>query len=219
VAAIAPTDIDLFGLPWIPEWSPGDFSVGSGTSYSSPHVAGLAALLKNLHPDWSPMMIKSALMTTAYDVLDGSNTDPLVIFSQGAGHVRPSKAADPGLVFDSGFGDWLGFLCGTGLPASDCASAGVPVLDPSDFNTASIAIGDLVHSQTVTRRVTNVGAGLATYSASFTGMAGFDVSISPASLSLGRGQTGAFSVTFTRTTAAFNAYAGGQLTWSEATDN
>ena len=81
---------------------------------SSPHVAGLAALLKDLHPDWSPMMIKSALMTTARtDVLDGPNTNPVVIFRQGAGHVQPNSAADPGLVFDSDFNDWLAFLCGT----------------------------------------------------------------------------------------------------------
>ena len=65
------------------------FDIYSGTSMSSPHVAGLAALLKDLHPDWSPMMIKSALMTTAGNVLDGPSTNPIVIFRQGAGHVRP----------------------------------------------------------------------------------------------------------------------------------
>ncbi len=92
-----------------------DFDLYSGTSMSSPHVAGLAALLKDLHPDWSPMMIKSALMTTGYDVLDGPNTNPLVIFRQGAGHVKPNSAADPGLVFDSNMTDWIGFLCGTQL--------------------------------------------------------------------------------------------------------
>ena len=76
-----------------------NFNLYSGTSMSSPHVAGLAALLKDLHPNWTPMMIKSALMTTAYDVLDGPNTNPLVIFRQGAGHVRPNKRgrSGPGL--------------------------------------------------------------------------------------------------------------------------
>jgi hypothetical protein len=59
------------------------------------------------------MMIKSALMTSASDILDGPNTNPLVIFRQGAGHIAPNKAADPGLVYDSGFNDWLAFLCGT----------------------------------------------------------------------------------------------------------
>src|SRR5205814_8729492 len=63
------------------------FNVLSRTSMSSPHVAGLAALLKDLHPHWTPMMIKSALMTSASDVLDGPNTVPPVIFSQGVGDV------------------------------------------------------------------------------------------------------------------------------------
>ena len=135
-----------------------DFDLYSGTSMSSPHVAGLAALLKDLHPDWTPMMIKSALMTSAYDVLDGPNTNPLVIFRQGAGHVKPNSAADPGLVFNAGWNDWLAFLCGNrSCRPATCARSGTRSLDPSDFNGASIAIGDLAGAQTVTRTVTNVG--------------------------------------------------------------
>src|SRR5688572_26020272 len=195
-----------------------DFAFYQGTSMSSPHVAGLAALLKQLRPSWSPMMIKSALMTTGYNVLDGPDTNPLVIFRQGAGHVQPNKATDPGLVFDSNANDWLALLCGstTGVNPATCASLATSgySFDASDMNTASIAIGDLPGVQTVKRRVTNVGTTAATYTASFTGMAGISTVVSPTSLSLAPGQTGTFTVTFTRTTATFNAYVGGQLTWT-----
>ena len=200
-----------------------DFNLLSGTSMSSPHVAGLAALLIHKHPDWSPMAVKSALMTSASDVLDGPNTNPLVIFRQGAGHVRPNNAADPGLVYDSGFNDWLAFLCGTTTavnPASCTAlkAAGFST-DASDMNVASIAIGDLAGIQTVKRRVTNVGSAAATYTASVTGMAGINTVVSPSSLTLNAGQTGTFTVRFTTTTAPLNAYVGGQLTWSDGTHN
>ena len=191
------------------------FDLLSGTSMSSPHIAGIAALFKQAKPDWSPMAIKSAMMTTGSDVLDGGtpapNTNPVLIFRQGAGHVQPNNALTPGLVFDSNFGDWLGFLCGTQLPVSFCTDAGVPVLDPSNMNVASIAIGDMAGTQTVTRRVTNVGGSAATYTASYTGMSGFTVAISPSTLILAAGETKSFTVTFTRTTAPLNAYTGGQL--------
>src|SRR5712671_427518 len=199
------------------------FNLYSGTSMSSPHVAGLAALLRNLHPNWSPMMIKSALMTSSTDVLDGPSTNPVVIFRQGAGHVKPNSAADPGLVYDSNVNDWLAFLCGatTGVTAGTCSTlsnAGYS-LDPSDLNGASIAIGALPGIQTVRRRVTNVTGQTATYTSSVSGLTGLTVNVSPSSLTLNAGQTRSFTVTFTRTSATVNTYSGGQLTWTDGTHN
>jgi hypothetical protein len=194
------------------------FDLLSGTSMSSPHVAGLAALMKELKPGWSPMAIKSALMTTGGDVLDGGSpapeTNPVLIFRQGAGHVRPMAAADPGLVFDAAFNDWLNFICGV-QPGGFC-SAYTPI-DASNMNVASIAIGDLAGMQTVTRRVTNVGSNPATYSASVNGMAGFTTTVTPSSMHLAVGETKSFTVSFLRTSAAVNAYTGGQLRLQDGT--
>ncbi|MDQ3655887.1 MAG: S8 family serine peptidase, partial [Chloroflexota bacterium] len=143
--------------------SPGEFFQAiSGTSMSSPHVAGSAALLVQAHPDWTPAMIKSALMTTAHqdvDKEDGTTAaDP---FDMGAGHIVPTPAADPGLVYDAGFLDYLAFLCGStdavGPSTCDFLAANQFSFDASDLNVASIGIADLAGVQTVTRTVTNVG--------------------------------------------------------------
>jgi hypothetical protein len=195
------------------------FNMYSGTSMSAPHVAGLAALLMQLHPRWSPMMIKSALMTTGYDVLEGDNTDPTVLFSQGAGHVAPNTAMDPGLVFDSDARDWVAFLCGSTDAVNPRLCRRLEKrrysFDPSDLNLASIAIGDLAGRQTVTRTVTNVSGHSSRYTPTVEGLDGIDVVVKPASMRLRPGQSRAFTVTFTRTTAEFDFFVGGQLTWSD----
>jgi len=186
-----------------------EFDLLSGTSMSSPHVAGLGALLTDAHPTWSPAAIKSALMTSAYDTIDAAN-DP---FAQGAGHVRPNSAVNPGLVYDAGFSDFVNFLKGQGL----CGCPAAVAIDASDLNLASIAIGDLAGVQTVTRMVTNVGGASATYTASVVEPAGIDVQVSPSSLTFAAGETKTFTVTITRETAAFGTYQSGSLTWVNGT--
>ena len=51
-----------------PSGSGRSFDLYSGTSMSSPHIAGLAAFILGVNPTWSPMAVKSAMMTTAYDL-------------------------------------------------------------------------------------------------------------------------------------------------------
>ena len=193
------------------------FNLLSGTSMSAPHVAGLAALLEDLHPGWSPMAVKSALMTTGYDVKDDTSPAALA-FSQGAGHVKPNSAADPGLVYDSGWNDWLAFLCGSSsaVGPSTCSAltaAGFKT-DASDFNGASISVGDLAGVQTVTRKVTNVGSTASVYTAT-ANVPGLDVTVTPSTLDLAPGETGTFSVRLQRTTAAVNQYTAGNLSWTD----
>lgn len=180
-----------------------NFDLYSGTSMSSPHMTALGALMHQAHPDWSPMMIKSAFMTTAYQ---GHDYDA---FRWGAGHVDPNKAVDPGLVFDSGLGDWLAFLKGQGL----FTGAG-PSIDASNLNSASIAIGDMAGSQTVSRTATSVGSKSETYTPSVVGLPGLDVAL-PSAFTIAPGASQAWNVTFTRTAAApLSTYSKGFIVWT-----
>lgn len=89
---------------------PGLFQIISGTSMSSPHTAGAGALLKALHPDWTPGQIKSALMMTAnVDALvkeDG--VTPVDNFDAGSGRIDLNVAGDPGLsISESNANFWM----------------------------------------------------------------------------------------------------------------
>ncbi|MFN2488925.1 MAG: S8 family serine peptidase [Actinomycetota bacterium] len=66
----------------------------SGTSMAAPHIAGAAALLRQIHPNWEPRKIKASLMNHAKRRLkDAFGAGPVSATVQGAGRVRVDESA------------------------------------------------------------------------------------------------------------------------------
>ncbi len=201
-----------------------DFASYQGTSMSSPHIAGLGALLKATNPDWSPSSIKSAMMTTAYqtdnqgDAITRHDESTATPFSYGSGHVQPGSMFDPGLVYDSGPVEWLQYGCAIDqfqmIGYTDLCNS-VDAIDPSNLNYPSIAVGALAGSQEITRTVTNVSSVTSTYFPIIEAPEGLKVSVDKKSLTIRPGDSATFTLTVSRTDAAFNEYTFGSLTWQD----
>ncbi|XP_071709822.1 subtilisin-like protease SBT1.7 [Rutidosis leptorrhynchoides] len=219
-----------------------EFNIVSGTSMSCPHVSGLAALLKEAHPEWSPSAIKSALMTTAYstytngdglqDIATGMQSTP---FDHGSGHVDPVSALDPGLIYDASTDDYLSFLCALNysstaikmfVGANSNFSCNVEkqyrVEDlnyPSfavPFITASGAGGGTNERSVVkyTRTLTNVGPP-ATYKVSiFSKTRSVKINVDPSVLTFtAKNEKKVYTVTFTASSMASGTIGFGDLAW------
>ncbi|GJN11316.1 hypothetical protein PR202_ga29497 [Eleusine coracana subsp. coracana] len=177
-----------------------------GTSMACPHVAGVAALIKKKHGEWTPAMIRSALITTAalLDNTDREILDNAVIegqqdataatpFAAGAGHIRPQLAMDPGLVYDAGTRDYVDFLCALNytmqqlrLFAPDmaaCTSTKLPG-GPSDLNYPSFVVifNGRTNARTLTRTVTKVSEEAETYKVTVLAPKHVKVTVTPAIL-------------------------------------
>jgi subtilisin family serine protease len=196
------------------------FAYLSGTSMSTPHVAGVAALLMEAHPEWGPSSVKSALMTSArQDLVQSDGESVANPFDYGAGHIVPNDALNPGLVYDVSDDEFDAFACGTESPAvpesrcDELEGAGVS-LAPEDLNQPSIGLARLANQQTITRRVTNVSDVSQTFAASVAAPPGIQVTVVPSSLSLGPGQTATFDVSLVYESGPLDLWRFGSLTWT-----
>ena len=184
----------------------------NGTSMAAPHVTGLAALLRQAHPTWTPAMIKSAMMTTATqtreDTLTGNQRGHMP-FGQGAGHIDPTAALNPGLVYDIAPADYRKYMCGMGMTAQ----CGGGQIAGYELNLPSISVGNVLGNVTINRSVTNVSGADATYTGRIV-VPGYEATVSPATLTIPKDQTRSFTVTLTRAGAPLNVWQFGQLTWT-----
>lgn len=200
------------------------FQYLTGTSQAVPHVTGLAALLKEAKPDWTPAEIKSAIMTSArQDVKKEDGSTQADAFDMGAGHIVPNNSVNPGLLFDITTDEFDSYLCTVGLEritAEQCQALidGGLSLDARDLNLPSIAITELASTATVTRRVRNPGEP-AQFSANVQAQAGLDVTVTPDNLSLGTDETAEYTVRFDSDGSELYAWQSGDIMWSSETSS
>jgi len=102
----------------LPEFAGDEYAILDGTSFSAPHIAGIAALLTQRHPSWSPQQMKSALMSTAGPAFaDSSLTREASVLLQGAGMPRVATADRP-LIFSEPQSLSFGYLVAGGGASS-----------------------------------------------------------------------------------------------------
>ncbi|CAH2069451.1 unnamed protein product [Thlaspi arvense] len=173
------------------------YSVISGTSMSAPHAAGAAAYVKSFHPEWSPSMIQSAIMTTAWPMNAAETDDASTEFSYGAGHIDPIAALHPGLVYEFNKADHFSFLCGLNYTAKflkylsgeiiSCTKENKTAPRNLNYPSMSAKLPGSSSSFTVTfeRTVTNVGTPNSTYKSNVVSNNGskLSVKVSPSVLS------------------------------------
>ncbi|PRQ27709.1 putative tripeptidyl-peptidase II [Rosa chinensis] len=212
-----------------------EFNLLSGTSMACPHAAGLAALVKGAHPEWSPAAIRSAMMTTS-DILDntlssikdiGDHLLPASPLAMGAGHVNPNKALNPGLIYDATIDDYVNLLCAlnytkeqiqtiTRSASNNCSSPSLDLNYPSfiAFFNVNDSKSGVQTTQEFRRTVTNVGKGQSTYIASVTAVKGFEVGVVPNKLVFRReGEQLSFKLSIRGRRLMKETVAFGYLTW------
>jgi subtilisin family serine protease len=164
--------------------SPPEYGVLSGTSMSSPHMTGSAALVRALHPQWTPAEVQSALMTTAKTtgVRKDDGVKPADAFDMGAGRVDLTRAARAGLVLDEQATDFA---------AANPADGG----DPTSLNLASLGDGDCNVTCTWTRSVRNTLGSAVTWSVRTSAPKGMELTVEPRRFTVAAGATQELTIT------------------------
>ena len=193
LAGNTPRPIDVASGP------PGQrFQIIAGTSMSSPHSAGVSALVKAVHPDWTPGQIKSALMTSSVQDAtvsdDNGNISPATPFDDGAGSIRANRAVSPTLTFD--------------VPAADYYLSTTNALGRVNLNLPSLDAPVMPGQLSTTRWGVNVSGATQTFTASTSAPAGGRIRVTSPNWTVAPGGTLQLRITINGTDLAEGQYFG-----------
>ena len=184
----------------------GAYGTISGTSMSTPHTTGSAALVRKVHPDWTVSETKSALMMTSFNGgTKEDGTTPWDADDVGSGRLDLTKAALAGLVMDETTQHYIDANPNTGG-------------DPKTLNIPTVRNMDCSPNCTWTRTVRNSRTEATSWTASGTAITpGFDIEVSPSSFTFGGGlgETQELTITATPTTDLTGAVAFGEVVLHE----
>jgi hypothetical protein len=164
---------------------PAEQNVGllSGTSMSSPHHAGSAALLRALNRNWTPTQIKTALVstTTTANLVKEDGVTPSDPFDRGSGRIDLTQAAKAGLVMDE---------TGANFNAANPATGG----NPSQLNLPNFQNLLCVGTCTFPRTVRGTRAQPVNWTATVSGLPTGAASVSPPAFSASSLNTASFTL-------------------------
>jgi subtilisin family serine protease len=187
----------------------GAYGTISGTSMSTPHTSGSAALVRAVHSDWTVLEVKSAIMMTSFNGgTKEDGTTPWDADDVGTGRLDLTKAALAGLVMDETTQHFLDANPNTGG-------------DPKTLNIPSLRNMECSPNCTWTRTVRNTVTSATSWTATGTAITpGFTVEVSPSSFSFtgGLGETQELTITATPNTNLTSAVAFGEVVLHQGTN-
>jgi hypothetical protein len=209
VPSVIKPDVTAPGVDVLAAWmttnpaSPPEYNVISGTSMSSPHSAGAAALVRALHPDWTPAEVQSAIMSTGETsgVVKEDSTTPADPFDIGGGRVDLTKAGLAGFVLNETTANYL---------AANPVEGG----DPSTLNIASLGNAECVGNCTWTRTIRSTLASDATWSVRTSAPRGVKLSVKPNRFTLAPGATVTLTITADVASAPQGSFLFGDVSFS-----
>jgi subtilisin family serine protease len=206
----------------------GNYFLSSGTSMSSPHLAGAAALVRALQPNWTPTEVKSALQLTAKVAgFKENEIDPWNVDDVGNGRVQVNAAPFAGFVLDETFANFL---------AANPVGGSINVKDLNLPAVRNVGLSAGTPSYVWTRVLRNTKSTPTTWNVTVDQPAGVTVTVDPTTFSFtGAGvhaadslfygdfenfsppETQTITITAT-TTAATTGIVFGEVNFTEATD-